>query len=119
MTKRQIIKRYENLKMRVATDSFYRVDLTNRVNCYICTQCNHITKTKDVDAGVTPYITSCETCEQPARSTFYVNITDSIPTKEWYRPTIKEVLEIKNNLGLIDHILNGGLISRKISISHQ
>ena len=54
-------RKYKKLMQDVATSDYYKVDLSNRVNCYVC-KCGHITKTKDIDAGVTPMMFTCESC---------------------------------------------------------
>lgn len=114
-SQREIERRYNKLISDVESNDFYKVDLTNRVNCYTCT-CGHITKTKDVDSGVTPFMHSCEKCRQMARSSFYNDIApDQEPTEEWYRPTLKQVLKMRKNEDLLNHVLSGGLIVRKIS----
>jgi hypothetical protein len=114
LSKKEIIRAYNKLIKEVETDDFYKIDLSNRVNCYICS-CGHITKTKDVDSGVTPFMHNCEKCKKMANSSLYRDIApDQDPTKEWYRPTLEQVLKIKDE-NLLDHILRGGLDSRKIS----
>lgn len=101
----------------VATNDFYKIDLTNRVNCYRC-ECGHVTKTKDVDPGVTPAFHKCEKCGEFASSSFYKDIApDKEPTEEWYRPELSEVLKMRNNPDRIDHIFGGGLLCRKLSLS--
>jgi RNase P subunit RPR2 len=112
-SKREIEREYKKLLTDVATKDFYKVDLTNRVNCYVCTKCHRITKTIDVDAGVTPFIHTCGHCGSDAHSTFYKDIAPHFkPTQEWYRPTLEQVLKMKG--GLLDHILQGGLDVRTI-----
>lgn len=88
----------------------------NKVNCYVCTNCNHITKTIDVDDGVTPFMHTCEECGQLAHSTFYKDIIpQEKPTQEWYRPSLKETLKWRSkNTQMLEHILNGGLDVRPI-----
>jgi len=116
-TSKQIIRRYNKLIEDVATKDFYKIDLTNRVNCYTCSVCHHITKTKDVDPGVTPMFFPCEKCARTARSSFYRDIAPHLkPTIEWYRPTLAEVLTKRENAALLDHIFNGGLDSRPVKI---
>jgi len=112
---KNIEERYNKLINDVLTKDFYKVDLTNRVNCYTCSNCKHITKTIDVDSGVTPFLFTCEKCKsRNARSSFYANIKqEGIPTFEWYRPSLEETKLIEGD-ATIEHILNGGLISRKI-----
>lgn len=105
---------YDKLLEQVKTDDFYlKIDLNNRVNCYVCQHCNHITKTVDVDAGVTPFLHGCEECGELASSSFYKDIAPSKePTEEWYRPNWEEFEKL--NKAVQDHILNGGLSSRRI-----
>ena len=87
----------------------------NRVNCYVCTNCKHITKTIDVDDGVTPFMHTCEKCGKLATSTMYKDIIPwEKPTQEWYRPSLKETLKWRKNEGMLNHILNGGLDVRTI-----
>ncbi len=116
MTNKQIALRYAALIKEVATVDFYKVDLTNRVNCYTCDVCNRITKTIDRDAGVTPMFHACENCRHPrARSSFYSDISPHLnPSQEWYRPTLDEVLKMKNESALVEHVLSGGLLVRGI-----
>jgi len=115
-SKRQVEKKYNSLLKKVEIDDFYKIDLNNRINCYVCTKCDHITKTKDIDAGVTPFKFTCEKCHGTATSSFFNDIApNQLPTFEWYRPTLKQVLKMRKTPGMIDHILGGGLNYRKIN----
>ena len=115
ISQREIQRKYAALLMDVATNDYYKIDLINRVNCYKCT-CSHITKTKDVDPGVTPFMHRCEKCGKKANSSFYVDIApNQKPTEEWYRPSLKEVMKLRCDVFLLDHLFNGGLISRKLN----
>lgn len=115
---KQIRSSYSRLIEDVKSKDFYTsIDLTNRVNCYSCSKCGHITKTKDVDAGVTPFMHSCESCGGDAKSSFYHDIFPAkAPTQEWYRPSLEEVLSLNKSgkASLLEHILMGGLCSRPI-----
>lgn len=112
MSKREIERKFKQLLINVEKDDFYKVDLSNRVNCYTC-QYGHITKTIDRDAGVTSMMILCDTCKQPARSSFYRDLNPSeLPVKEWFRPDLKKVLKLKGME--LDHVLSGGLMLRKI-----
>ena len=119
MKQLEIVKQYERLLNDVKTKEYYtRIDITKSINCYVCDTCGHITKTKDIDPGVTPYLFKCEKCGELARSTFYRDIApNQKPTIEWYRPTLKETL--KMGIGMVDHILQGGLDSRVIKQEGQ
>lgn len=116
MKRKHIERDYEKLLEAVRTNPYYtRIDLTNKVNCYTCPNCKHITKTKDIAPGVTPMFHSCEKCNTLANSSFFRDIApQQQPTQEWYRPTLAEVL--KMNAGLQEHVLSGGLCCRKIEV---
>ena len=87
----------------------------NAFNCYKCTACGHVTKTVDVDSGVTPFMHRCEECGEMAKSTFYSDIAPGQePTQEWYRPTLKQVLKLRRKPAMLDHVLSGGLDVRII-----
>ncbi len=115
LSQREVARKYNALINDVKTKDFYKIDLTNRVNCYTCQTCGHITKTKDVDSGVTPFMFGCEKCSQTAYSSFYKDIAPHLtPTVEWYRPSLAEVQKMRSkNSGALDHVLQGGLLSRK------
>lgn len=115
ISQRELERKYSALLNDVATKDYYKIDLTNRVNCYVCS-CGHITKTKDVDAGITPMFFNCEKCSKSATSNFYRDIVpNQNPTIEWYRPTLKELMKKRVNEDFIDHVLRGGLNYRKIN----
>jgi transcription elongation factor Elf1 len=115
-SQRSTEKRYKKLLQNVAIDDYYKIDLNNRFNCYVC-KCGHITKTVDIDAGVTPFMFSCEKCGNMATSTYYKDIApEQQPTIEWYRPTLKQVLKLRKNEAMLDHVLNGGLQYRKRTV---
>lgn len=109
----QIVAQYEKLLADVATKDFYKIDLSNRLNAYRCQSCGHLTVTKDVDAGVTPFMHTCEKCGSMAESSFYRVDPNLKHTQEWYRPSLKDLL--KMSPGMIDHVLQGGLVNRIIS----
>lgn len=114
ISRRQIEKKYKQLLHDVETKDYYKIDLSDRVNCYMC-ECGWITKTKDIDPGVTPFFFTCEKCNGMAKSSFYKDIQPfQKPTFEWYRPTLKQILKMRKKPGMLDHIFNGGLDYRKI-----
>jgi RNase P subunit RPR2 len=115
-SQKQIERDYNKLMNDVATLDYYKTDLTNRVNCYTCQKCGHITKTKDIDSGVIPFMFTCEKCGNIAYSSFFEDIAPlQEPTFEWYRPTLKQILKMrKKRDSMLDHIFNGGLDYRKI-----
>lgn len=112
----KIENEYNQLMYDVKTHEFYtRINLENRFNCYVC-GLGHITKTKDVDAGVTPFIMKCDECGSEAKSTMYRDISPDKPhTGEWFRPSLKRVQ--KMHPWMREHVLQGGLEYRKIESS--
>ena len=109
ISQREVTRRYSKLLKSVAEDDFYKIDLANRVNCYTC-ELGHITKTQDIDAGVTPMMMRCRVCGYPTRSSFYKDIAPELKVHGvWYRPTLKQVMKMRKNPAMLDHILSGGL----------
>lgn len=109
MTKEDIEKRYNQLVNSIEKKEMY--DGRGTVDRYTCGTCGHIIYTTYRDKGVTPYTIRCNRCggtkyhdKTYNKKTVpsYVMITD------WYRPSLKDVLKMSD--GMIDHILNGGLI---------
>ncbi len=105
--------KYIQLMEDVKTNEYYtRINLTNRTNVYTCKN-GHLTKTRDIDAGVTPFMHECKTCGEIATSSFYTDTHPELqPVQEWYRPSLEEVLRMSE--GMREHILSGGLDVRDI-----
>lgn len=112
-SQREVKRQYERLMLDVKNDPYYKGDITNRVNTYSCVKCGHETQTKEVDAGCTPMSIQCK-CGGISRSHFYVGIAEKEPEKEWYRPSIQEVLKLRNKPRILEHVLKGGLLLRDI-----
>ena len=113
MSQREITRKYNALLNDVATKDYYKLDLTNRVNCYTCQYCGTVTKTKDVDSGVTPFIIGCPKCQHECYSAFYKDTSPALqPSFEWYRPDLKRTLKLKD--AELEHVLNGGLLMRPL-----
>lgn len=117
LSQREVQRQYEKLMEDVRTNEFYtKINMENRVNCYVC-DCGKITKTKDVDPGVTPFLHKCE-CGKLARSTMYRDIKPSLqPTEEWYRPSLHECLKYRDRPNVLNHVFNGGLLERKCEVN--
>lgn len=123
MDNQEIKNKYEKLMEDVKTNDYYtKIDMTNRVNYYICRNCNKAIKTIDIDRGCTPFMIRHE-CGNMANSVFYTDIpalSKLKPEKEWYRPTLDEIFKWKENQSEemfnynFDHLMNGGLFSRAI-----
>ena len=109
----ELKEKYENLIKRVENDDYYKIDLTNRVNIYVCLRCGMITKTKDVDPGVTPFMIGCPICNGDAHSNFYNDTAPHLePSHKWYRPRFDEFFKL--NKYEKEHVLKGGLLLTQI-----
>ena len=108
-------KYLETLKL-VSERSAERAGTTN---CYTCEKCHRSEKYIYIDSGVTPFMNTCNFCGELAQSSFGRDIIPGIPaTREWFRPELEEILELKNSTNpedhsQLEHYLNGGLESRK------
>lgn len=116
-SQREVERRYNKLMQDVATSDYYKPDPEQVINNYVCTSglCQHITKTKSVDVGVIPMMFSCEKCGATAKITFFKDWRPAQEaTVEWYRPTLQQLLKMRNKPWELEHILKGGLAYRKI-----
>lgn len=112
--KKGIVRQYDKMLKDVAGEEYYK----GKVNCYVCQQCERVTKTIDRDSGITPMGIECPYCSGDAMSTFYEDRYPNVEvTHEWVRPTLDEVLQMaeEKKMFSVSHILNGGLIRRKIN----
>lgn len=115
MKKQDIISKYKKLVREIEKMKMY--DGRGTIDEYICDKCGNSTYTTYRDKGVTPFVMRCNKCggDSVHRNTFPSITFDSISTiveiKEWYRPSLEETLKMKE--GMIDHILNGGLVLSK------
>lgn len=86
-------------------------DGRNTVDRYTCDTCGYMIHTTYKDKGVTPYTIQCTRCHGTMHhnKTFdKKTVPDFVPIFDWYRPTLEQTLKISG--GMIEHILNGGLI---------
>lgn len=87
-------------------------------NVYLCERCGHGFVSRDVDAGVTPMITSCinDDCKGNAVSLFYKVPQEWLAKHnvavEWYKPVALDGLPAHS----IEHVQKGGLLSRKTKV---
>lgn len=109
MKKKDIKKEYKKLVDGIEDSSMY--DGRGTVDRYVCDTCGHIIYTTYRDKGVTPFTIRCNKCGgvkvhdktyEKNSIPSYVNIID------WYRPTLEQTLKMSE--GMIQHILDGGLI---------
>lgn len=109
MKKQQIRSKYNKLVSEIESRKIY--DGRNTVDRYTCEVCGNMIHTTYKDKGVTPFTIRCKKCG----GTMYHNKTfdkktvpEFVVVLDWYRPTLEQTLQMPD--GLIDHILNEGLI---------
>jgi hypothetical protein len=84
-----------------------------KLNIYVCEDCLGHIVTRDMDQGVTPFMTSCyatEGCKGHMQSSMY-RVFDQrmLHSHEWFRPEITADMKPHTR----DHVSKGGLILRE------
>jgi len=89
-----------------------------KLNTYTCDMCRREIVTKDVDEGVTPFVTSCKSpgCKGWMQSAMY-RVRKGVTAHgwEWYRPTDLSGLTAQTR----DHVERGGLLLRPALSAQQ
>jgi hypothetical protein len=84
-----------------------------RLNIYTCEACRGHIVTRDVDAGVTPFMIRCEAtadCKGMMQSSFYRVYEQKMRASHvWYRPSSPQFLSAWER----EHVERGGLLLRK------
>lgn len=89
-----------------------------KINTYTCPH-GHVTVTKDIDDGVTPFMLRCRqkadngkhNCTEFAQSSFYRADQSLTPEYEWYKPTSLKGL----SPAMKEHVKMGGLDIREVA----
>lgn len=109
MKKEVIEKRYNELVIEIERKIMY--DGRGTVDRYTCDTCGHIIYTTYRDKGVTPYTIKCERCggtKYHDKTYDKRTVPGYVMVMDWYRPSLEDVLKMSD--GMIEHVLNGGLI---------
>jgi hypothetical protein len=84
-----------------------------KLNIYTCDTCRGHIVTRDMDEGVTPFMTSChatEGCKGSMQSSMYrVFDQTMLESHQWFRPEITPDMKPHTR----DHVSKGGLILRE------
>lgn len=113
ISQREVKRKYSLMLKRQAGET------PSGTNCYTCSSCDTITKTVDRDAGTTPFIIGCPSCNGIAKSAFYSDLQpEKAPTHQFIRPTLEKALKMrkKGKEGLLGHVLSGGLVLEPLKI---
>lgn len=109
MEKEIIEKKYNELIKSIEGKRMY--DGRGTVDRYTCSSCGHIIYTTYRDKGVTPFAMRCHRCggtKYHDKTYDKKSVPDYVLVMDWYRPTLEDTLKMSD--GMIDHVLNGGLI---------
>lgn len=87
------------------------------VDVYVCEKCGHKFYTRYKDKGVTPFTIKCRKCQSASAvhddtiSELIANVM-AFEVQNWVRPTFEQLNKFrkKGNDGVIEHVLNGGLL---------
>lgn len=113
MTDKEITEHYE--KMVIDIEESNIAGIQGKTNCYRCEGCERKTKYIYKNTGVTPFLKNCEHCGNTSKSSLMYDIAPELePAHEWYRPSLEETINLKDQIITLDHILNGGLLERPI-----
>ena len=115
ISQREVKRQYAQLEKLCEKHKEEFEERVGAKNVYTCEK-GHTTTTIDADGGTTPFMHTCHECGGIARSSFYNHpLKDKFePVEEWYRPSLEECMKYRDQPGLLDHIFQGGLITRKI-----
>lgn len=90
----------------------HHAHLKGKVNIYVCRTCRGHIVTRDIDAGVTPFMLKCRAkleCDGDMQSSMYRVFDQEVREDyQWYRPTAAEALGAWER----DHVAAGGLMLR-------
>lgn len=112
MEKKYIEKEYKKLVDSIENLRMY--DGRGTVDRYVCEKCGYTIFTTYRDKGVTPFTIRCSRCNGTMfhdKTYEKGQVPENLVIKDWYRPSLKETLKLSE--GMIEHILNGGLILEK------
>ncbi len=117
MNAEELKKAYDDLRTRLLSTKMY--DGRNKgVDVYVCEKCGRQFYTRYIDLGVTPFTIKCRNKECNAvmihKSTIdeITTLMNKLTVHNWVRPSLEwlDKQREKNNIGVIDHVLNGGLL---------
>lgn len=94
--------------MASTIDDFNIYDGRGVYDLYECEKCNSHKITLYEDKGVTPFVIKCECGDYMYHTKSFKSVPDNVRVFKWKRPTLEQTLALSN--GLIDHVLNGGLV---------
>lgn len=114
MTQKELKLKYDNLVGSIEKERIY--DGRDRgVDVYTCKKCGAVKYTRYKDKGVTPFTIGCKCgCTMVHDKTIseLIAVQEKATVHNWVRPPFEwlDKQRKKNKQGMIDHVLNGGLV---------
>lgn len=117
MTREELRKEYDDLRTRLQSQKMYD-GRGKGVDVYVCKKCGRQFYTRYIDLGVTPFTIKCRNKECKGLM-MHENTIDEVTgflnkltVHNWVRPPFEwlDKQRENNKIGVIDHVLNGGLI---------
>ena len=116
MEKHKLINEYNEMLQRLKTQPMFD-GRDKGVDVYVCEKCGKELYTRYKDKGVTPFTIKCRHCDHGAMmhdqtiSELVANFM-AFEVHNWIRPSFEWLnnQRQRGNLGVVDHVLNGGLI---------
>lgn len=118
MSEKELKQEYDALLKRLKSQPMYD-GRDKGVDMYVCRKCGKIFYTRYKDLGVTPFTIRCRNKEcngtmvhEKTIDRLISSLFDPSFVHDWVRPSFEWLNEQrkKNNFGVIDHVLQGGLI---------
>jgi len=117
MSEKELKQKYDALVKRVPGERMYD-GRDKGVDVYICKKCGAVVYTRYKDKGVTPFTIACRNkdCKEVMMHEKTISEMDAMLNKvtvqNWVRPTFEWLNKQrkKGNEGVIEHVLNGGLV---------
>lgn len=107
MERKEIEERYNKMVSGIEEAGIY--DGRGTYDLYKCKRCGHHIITTYAEKGVTPFIIRCKGCNgNMIHEETYKSIPETIYAIKWIRPTLEQTMKFSE--GLIEHVLNGGLV---------
>ena len=118
MTEIELTNEYNNMLQRLKSQPMYD-GRGKGVDMYVCEKCGKLFYTRYKDLGVTPFTIRCRNKEcngtmvhERTIDKMTSSLLDPSFVHNWVRPSLEWLnnQRQKGNLGVVDHVLNGGLI---------
>lgn len=106
MKTQDIENRYKKMVSTIEDAKIY--DGRGIYDLYVCEKCQNQKITLYKDKGVTPFMIGCNCGGSMQHTKSFKSVPDYVRVDNWIRPSLEQLNQLST--GLIEHILNGGLV---------